>query len=219
MDDLEDKLKTNKKALDLLQEQANLQQANKVDTLELQRLVPIDPFVDQLLLDLKGQELSTKSVMSNLGISYSKTALSELLPVIETQNAETGAATPAAVPVAAQGTEPGAPEVSKVVLGMTVKSPTYSDFKNFILGIEGLERIVKIDSLTMTDEDTYNISISIYYAPDFNSIKERLPKANFPAPSGKTIPIKENKAVIENRVPSENKVIDENKVLNDKTGT
>ncbi|KOR87707.1 hypothetical protein [Paenibacillus solani] len=188
VDQLKTKIDSDKLVLTSLQESIKQQELHKVDALKLQHLVPFDDFVDQLLLDLKAQETLSKSVISNIGLSYSETNLSTVL--LQMPRAS-GSEADNSSEIVTDGNVATDPKISSVTLGMTLQSPTYEDTLKFINGIESLDRIVKVDSLQLTDaKDEYNLSLTVYYAPQFKGLdlKELLPKPIFPGPSGKKNP-------------------------------
>ncbi|OPA80253.1 hypothetical protein BVG16_05815 [Paenibacillus selenitireducens] len=215
---LKSKIATDKKVLEKLQSQAHEQQQSKADLLELQRKVPVEAFVDQMILDLRKDEQQSKSKIRNMGLSYTNTSLNELSQVIGIPNLQSPNATvsqPVNTAASNEGTSTvpadtsanPAPssenpavqlEVYKIGLTLSVESPTYNDFKTFVLGIQQLDRVIQIDAISFTDTaNTYNLTVSAFYAPQFQGFEERLPRASFPAPSGKTVPIQVTNPVTE----------------------
>ncbi|KOP64985.1 hypothetical protein AMS62_06770 [Bacillus sp. FJAT-18019] len=191
VDQFKTKIASDKLVLAALQESVQQQELHKVDTLELQRMVPLDDYIDQLIQDFKTQETLSNSLITEIQLTYSETTLSETLQQVtgategEANNTEANAA---------DGNVPVNPQVNSVNLNMTFKSPTYENLRKFINGIESLERVVRADSLEFSrrgeSKDEYNLSLTVYYAPQFKGLdlKELLPKPIFPGPSGKKNP-------------------------------
>lgn len=198
------KLSNETKMLEALQKQVGLKQQNPIDTLELQRKVPIEPFIDALILDMRQVEKETKTTFENIGISYSETTLADL-PVLaeaateldsdnneESLEEETPAADAAPI------------QVNTLTMGLVVNAPDYKSLKEMIVSLEQLDRIVKVDSLSVTEAaDTYTLTITVYYAPQFAGLTEQLPKAKFPPPSGKLVPFSTAKPIIETPITEE----------------
>jgi hypothetical protein len=207
---LKSKIATDKKVLEKLQSQTYEQQQSNTDLLELQRKVPVEAFVDQMILDLRKDEQQSKSKIRNMGLSYTKTSLNELSQVIGIPNLQSPNAT-VSQPVNTATSNEGTPtvpadtsanpapssenpavqlEVYKIGITLSVES--------FVLGVQQLDRVIQIDSISFTDTaNTYNLTVSAFYAPQFQGFEERLPWASFPAPSGKTVPIQVTNPVTE----------------------
>ncbi|SMF84861.1 hypothetical protein SAMN05661091_2718 [Paenibacillus uliginis N3/975] len=209
------------KLLETLQKQIEEQQNVKVDTVALQQKVPVQALVDQLLLDIRALEKSSLNTVQNIGVSYSKTTMTELFQAsgvsLEAVNSspkenstnesiasnsketEEGVATMETEAQASPSPNNASvqPEIYKVVLGMTVKTPTFADLEKFILGLENLKRVIKVDTLNLTEEvDTYSLSISTFYVPQMEGVVEELLPASYPLPSGKINPFNVNKPII-----------------------
>jgi type IV pilus assembly protein PilO len=152
-----------------------------IDLVEIQRKIPSEPFIDRFLLDLRSIEQSSNNDISSLSISEEDAGT--LLNVIQSE-AETSGQTPATEQI-----------LKKVSVTISLISPTYNDLQKFIEGIEGLERITKVGNIgfgTETKDISYNLSISTFYAPQFQGLVDELPSITFPVPSKKTNPLVPN---------------------------
>ncbi|WP_106767484.1 hypothetical protein [Paenibacillus faecalis] len=211
---IEKQMTQDTKLFETLQKQLEEQQNVKVDTLALQQKVPVQALVDQLLLDIRALEKSSLNTVQNIGVSYSQTTLTELFQAsgvsLEPVNSSTEAnSTNESTALNSKETEEEAeaspspnnasdePEIYKVELGMTVKTPTFADLEKFILGLENLKRVIKVDTLNITEEsDTYSLSISTFYVPQMEDVVEELPPASYPLSSGKINPFNGNSPTI-----------------------
>lgn len=218
---LDKQILEDKKLLEALWKQVEEQQNVEVDTLALQQKVPVQALVDQLLLDIKAIEKSSLNTVQNIGVSYSETTMTELFqasgvslepvnsnPQTDSTNESTASNSKETVEGAATTETEGQaspspnnagdqPEIYKAVLGMTVIAPTFADLEKFILGLESLRRVIKVDTLNITEEsDTYSLSISTFYIPQMEDVVEELPPASYPLPSGKINPFNGNKPII-----------------------
>lgn len=205
VDQFKTKIASDKLVLAALQENVKQQEMHEVDTLMLQRMVPMDRFVDQLIQDFKAQETLSNSLITEIKLTYSETTLSEVLKQVtgatefEAKNTEVEVKDTEADAKNAEdtGKERGVsvdPEVFSVNLKMKLHSPTYENLRKFINGVESVDRVIRADSLEFSrkgeSKDEYNLSLTVYYAPQFKGLdlKELLPKPIFPGPSGKKNP-------------------------------
>lgn len=185
---LSEKIEADTKILETIREKiAEQPKLEKEEALKLQAEVPLEPFVDQLILDLRSIEQASQNTIDNIAVAYSQIALSELAGANHMAGIAEAAATTSSD--SAQEDDAGTLQVHKINLVMKVESPTYEHLRQFVLGIERLERVIKIESLTFASgQSSYQITLSAFYAPQFEDIEDRLPKANFPQPVKKNNP-------------------------------
>lgn len=143
-----------------------------VNSVELQRKVPVSPMVEQLVLDLEKAETVSNSSIQNMTFAESEDALLPLGVPAESDAAETPEpAKDGAVQEAeeAQGTAeepeadsnadaeapeasaplPNAPEgLKRVIITLEVTSSNYYDMETFIETLEQQSRITKVDIVT-----------------------------------------------------------------------
>lgn len=181
---LSEKIEADTKMLETIREKiAEQPKLDKEEALELQTKVPLEPFADQLILDLRSIEQATRNEIENVAVDYSQITLNELTDASQTAGVATTNSDEAQ-----EGDAEELP-VHKITLVMNVKSPTYDHLRQFILGIERLERVIKVDALSFASEqDFYQVTLSAFYTPQFEDIEDRLPKANFPQPVKKSNP-------------------------------
>lgn len=188
VDKLTAKIEADMKMLEAIGSQINEQiKLSKEESLQLQRQVPLESFVDQLIVNVKSVEQSSGNTINSIGVSYSEISLDDWNKINSTADAP-----------AAEESKADSPLFYKVSLGMAVQSPSYERMRQFIMDLEGLERIVNVDTLSFDSAaDAYQLTVSVYYAPPIDGIEERLPRAVFPGPGGKTNPINIDRKQIE----------------------
>lgn len=141
-----------------------------VNSVELQRKVPVSPMVEQLVLDLEKAETVSNSRIQNVTFAESEDALLPPAAPVEPeadQPSENQAAAPeedgtqetadseekqdSSPAVAAQSPAPlpDAPEgLKRVILSLEVTSRHYFDMETFIETLEQQPRVTKVDILT-----------------------------------------------------------------------
>lgn len=180
---LSDKIAADTQILETIREKiADQPKLDKEEVLKLQTEVPLEPFVDKLIVDIRKIVQETNNAVESINATYSQVALEELKNVEGTENAAASSD---------EAKEEGLKEleVYKVTLNIKLESLTYDHLRQFILGIEGLDRVINIDSIFFqVTERYYQVDLSIFYAPQFEDIEDRLPKASFPQPVKKNNP-------------------------------
>lgn len=188
VDKLTEKIEADMKMLEAIGSQINEQiKLSTEESLQMQRQVPLESFVDQLIVNVRSVEQSSGNTIDSIGVSYSEISFDDWNKTIGTADA-----------AAAEESKTDSLPLYKVSLGMAVQSPSYERMRQFIMDLEGLERIVNVDSLSFDSAaDVYQLTVSVFYAPQLDGIEDRLPKAVFPGPAAKTNPIKIDKKQIE----------------------
>ncbi|MCL6617273.1 MAG: type 4a pilus biogenesis protein PilO [Anoxybacillus ayderensis] len=166
---LETELQTEKKLLQTLQSKQPSDDL-RVSLVELQKRVPVQPFVEQFLLDIEKAEVVSNSTVLSLTFQ-------------EGENVE-GPPTP----------------IQKLTVNISVRSPSYFALEQFIDVLERSKRIVSVDSLSFTGyeewttvmdevpELSYSLTVSTFYAPELRQWIEQLPPLDLPQPSEKRNP-------------------------------
>ncbi|MFZ7945562.1 pilus assembly protein PilO [Neobacillus sp. 19] len=198
-------LTSEQKLLDILsQKKANDSKKTAEDTRELQKILPVKPLQEQLILDLEKAENLSNSKISSMGFSKdadANTAVEQTdangQPTAENQAANQGATTQDAA--AGQSAQPVA--LKKLTVSLSVESPTYKDFEKFIETLESLKRIIVVESISysggqeitsLDQEDqplSYSLTISAFYMPSLEDLAAELPTIDAPAPAGKDNPL------------------------------
>lgn len=142
----------------------------RISLIELQKRVPVQPFVEQFLLDIEKAEVVSNSEVLSLTFQ-------------EGENVE-GPPTP----------------IQKLTVNISVHSPSYFALEQFIDVLERSKRIVSVDSLSFTGyeewttvmdevpELSYSLTVSTFYAPELRQWIEQLPPLDLPQPSEKRNP-------------------------------
>ncbi|MBW7650792.1 type 4a pilus biogenesis protein PilO [Anoxybacillus sp. ST4] len=166
---LKTELQTEKKLLQTLQSKQPSDDL-RVSLVELQKRVPVQPFVEQFLLDIEKAEIVSNSTVLSLTFQ-------------EGENVE-GPPTP----------------IQKLTVNVSVRSPSYFALEQFIDVLERSKRIVSVDSLSFTGyeewttvmdevpELSYSLTVSTFYAPELRQWIEQLPPLDLPQPSEKRNP-------------------------------
>ncbi|WHY76347.1 pilus assembly protein PilO [Neobacillus sp. WH10] len=211
-------LTTLQKLLDVVsQNKAEDTQKTAEDTRELQKVLPVKPLQEQLLLDLEKAETLSNSKISSIGFSKEDAnTAAEQTNAENTNGQQTAGSQDAANKTAAnQGTtnqdasadkkpDPSQPAaLKKLTVSLSVESPTYKDFEKFIETLESLKRIVVVESISYTGGQeitsleqevkpiSYSLTISAFYMPNLADLAADLPKIDAPAPAGKDNPLSE----------------------------
>lgn len=113
------------------------------------------------------------------------------------EKTESQEATPTAEPV--KETLPAG--LRRLTVKLNVESKTYYDMEKFIQTLESQQRITKVDALEFTgieeiaytDEEvpilTYTLTVSTFYYPELEDLKDSLPKLDSPEPAKKDNPM------------------------------
>lgn len=179
---------------------------NVETSVELQKKLPVEPLVHQLVLDLQKAEVVSNSTIKNMSIAeetkteegedlstrdYNNFNLQEEAEKQADKENQTQSQTQSVALIAG---------LQKVTISMNVQSPTYMELQAFLASIESMNRIMKVDSLTFAGEEelisieqtrkplTYSIVVSAYYAPVLNDLVKDLPQMELTKPSEKTNP-------------------------------
>lgn len=142
----------------------------RISLIELQKRVPVQPFVEQFLLDIEKAEVVSNSEVLSLTFQEGETV--------------EGPPTP----------------IQKLTVNISVRSPSYFALEQFIDVLERSKRIVSVDSLSFTGyeewttvmdevpELSYSLTVSTFYAPELRQWIEQLPPLDLPQPSEKRNP-------------------------------
>jgi type IV pilus assembly protein PilO len=185
-------------------------------TRELQKVLPVFPLQEQLILDLEKAEAVSNSQILSMGFSKdAEVAMETSQPTAEGESAQetpTGQADQNAAnqpettqDAAATGDQaaqqPTGPTLKKLTVQLSVESPSYVELEKFVETLEALKRIVVVEAInysggqevTTAEQQaqklTYSLTISAFYMPDLADLAADLPKIDAPAPAGKTNPL------------------------------
>ncbi|SFB16245.1 MULTISPECIES: hypothetical protein [unclassified Bacillus (in: firmicutes)] len=208
-------LQTEQKLLETIQQKKGaLSENTVVSTTELQKKMPVQPLVDQLILDLEKAEVVSNSTIKSMAFSSDASTVEEgtieaaptEAPPANTEGQETTTETTDAVATTETAVDPAVASalpagVKKVSVELSIESPSYEDLEKFIATLESMKRIsvvAKIDFTggdeitTLEDEDeplVYTLSLTAFYMPDLKDLQDHLPELATPAPANKRNPL------------------------------
>ncbi|KAA0549240.1 pilus assembly protein PilO [Bacillus sp. BGMRC 2118] len=188
-------------------------------TLHLQRKLPVEPIVEQLILDLEKAETVSKSFISSINFTEGSFGDESTLEQFQEfqqkdedrvedvtdESKEESSKTPEQSDSTQEGTQESSELTSlgieKLELTLTVESPSYFEMRTFLNTIENLTRIVRVEELTFTglEELTsldqtvqtvkYTVVLSTFYYPELEDLKDQLPQMDTPKPADKVNPL------------------------------
>ncbi|RAP74743.1 hypothetical protein [Paenibacillus montanisoli] len=201
-------LEQEKQLLAAVDERLVKQQGELQSTLNLQRKLPVEPLIDQYLLDLEKVELLSGSQLQNIGISEGDAAALFANPNaaaaanVQTDtggNQEAQGTTQEAQPQAEQ--TPDASAVKRLTFSLSVNTPDYSHMLKFVKKLEELQRVSKIDSFSFTGGQEsagavpggsgmkFTVTVSTFYVSQMDELKNGLPWVEYPKPANKSNPL------------------------------
>jgi type IV pilus assembly protein PilO len=212
--EVESQLKMEKKMLTILQQkytghQNDLGEGSKA----LQAQLPVQPLVDQFLLQMEKAEIMSDSTINSISIAdgnqmSSMNSISTAFPQA-IGNGSSQAATKSQSQ--GQATSKSPEQLRKVTLQMSVSSSDYTKMKQFLQVIEEQSRIATVDTISFNDQPEqysqtnqsnqdgqskqpakelkYQISVSTYYTPNLMDLMNDIPWIKHPEPSHKDNPL------------------------------
>ncbi|WP_226085436.1 pilus assembly protein PilO [Mesobacillus sp. S13] len=161
-------------------------------TIELQKKLPVDPMVEQLVLDFEKAEVVSNSYITSMEFNQ-ESSEAPTAQAGETQGTET---------VTGEAVEPlKMPEgIEKTAVTITVEADGYFELEKFIETLEKLKRLVMVDSISFSGPEEINslsdekspivmtLTINSYYLSGLDDLKEHNPKIETPAPANKRNP-------------------------------
>ncbi|RSD23312.1 hypothetical protein [Mesobacillus subterraneus] len=177
---------------------------------ELQKKLPVDPLVEQMVLDLEKAEVISNSFISSVEFNfgehatiadqYADTSDGQQSEISESGEPETQIDTEESGP-SAQQTELMIPEgLANFTASIIVRADDYFGLEKFIQTLESLQRIVAVNSIsftgadeifTLTDEEDQiemTLTIHAFYLPMLKDLQEFNPKIETPTPANKRNP-------------------------------
>jgi type IV pilus assembly protein PilO len=179
------------------------------NTYSLQEEVPVNPLVDQLMLQFEKAEVLSDSLI--LTMQFSDGEASE---DVEEEPAEEESSASETEVTNEDGTVQNEDEINvtpealpegvkKITAEMSVVSKDYKGLLKFLRTIEEFKRVTVIEAITFsgqdelamasaettTDQLKYEVTIAAYYLPELTQYLKDLPRGDFPAPNGKENPL------------------------------
>jgi type IV pilus assembly protein PilO len=164
----------------------------------LQRRLPVEPLLNQFILDLEKAETMSNSLILNMGFGEQEkdeetesTALFGLEEQSESTNSEV--TTDNALPTG----------INKISVTLSIQSQSYFDLEKFIETIENSDRIVTVESINFSGASevtsidqvgqsiqplNYQVLLTLYYMPGLEDLQNELPKVESGEPANKRNP-------------------------------
>jgi type IV pilus assembly protein PilO len=169
-------------------------------SVNLQKQIPVEPMVDQFILDLEMAETVSNSQILSIGFAEGG-AGAELGTATPEQPADT--VDPAQTIDVDLQNIPKPAGIKEIMLDLAIQSKSYYDLEKFIETLEKLERIVKVNSITFSGpaelssvgtgevqtQMSFAVNLSIFYYPTLQDLVEDLPEVETESPANKTNPL------------------------------
>lgn len=190
---------TNQQKLLEVIESRNIESSGELmeSSVKLQRQIPVEPMLDQFIIDLEMAETVSNSQILSINFTDEGTGGQETpteQPVQsndETQNIE----------IDLQQTKPEG--IKEITLDLSIESKSYYDLEKFIDTLEKLERIVEVNSISFSGppevssvgtgteqtKTSFQLSLSIFYFPKLQDLVEELPEIETESPANKSNPL------------------------------
>lgn len=190
---LHDEKKIEEQLIQVLEQQEETANATGNTTVELQRKIPVTPYLEQLILELEKAEVLSNSRIVSMTFGEGEfipagTTLEEYETIHEDEEETVQ-------------DEAYLPEgLKKVTVNLSVESDVYEDLTTFLSSLESLTRITQVESVsftglpevTSTEQEleslTYSVTLSAFYHPELDDLVEDLPPLSVPEPSNRTNP-------------------------------
>ncbi|WP_223702927.1 pilus assembly protein PilO [Sutcliffiella deserti] len=189
--------------IQVLDQQLASESANLVNTMELQRKIPVTAYIEQLILELEKAEVLSNSQIINMTFGDAdftpSTTLDEYIESNTTLTDEE------MEEQEQEQQDAYLPEgLKRVTVNLSVQSNDYEDLTLFLESLESLTRVIQIESVAFTgqpeltsvtqnfDPLNYSVQLSAFYHPELTDLIEDLPPISVPEPSNKTNPFIDN---------------------------
>lgn len=172
-------LSSEREVLMALQNQLkSVPEGERINPLELQQKVAVEPLTDLILLQVEQAELISGTMIRSVGFSEGPVQL--LVPVEGVEN------------------------IQQVLTAIELDAYNYESITAFIKEIEAMNRIMIVESINFSaypeqteqavNEETLNVSIqfSAYYRPDLIALADTSPRVDAPTPANKVNPMPQN---------------------------
>ena len=187
---------------------ARLASVNETDfssSAELQKRLPVDPMVEQLVLDIEKAEVISNSFVTSIEFNASQQAATTIQPEISSSEQVT-AESENQVDTSDPEVEVTNPQLEmpdglvKTTAQINVKADNYFSLEKFISALESLRRIIVVESIsfsgpqeifTLSDEEApieMALTINAFYFPELAELKDYNPKIETPEPANKRNP-------------------------------
>ncbi|GAM12063.1 hypothetical protein [Mesobacillus selenatarsenatis] len=202
----ESQLKMEKQLNSTLEERlASVNETDFSSSAELQKRLPVDPMVEQLVLDIEKAEVISNSFVTSIEFDASQQASPTIKPELSASEQVTdesgGQADNSVSEVEVTNPQLEMPDgLVKTTAQINVRADNYFSLEKFISALESLRRIVVVESIsfsgpqeifTLSDEEApieMALTINAFYFPELAELKDYNPKIETPAPANKRNP-------------------------------
>lgn len=187
---------------------ASIDETDFSSTSELQKRLPVDPLVEQLVLDIEKAEVISDSFVSSIEFNaeqQSNASLQQETPFAEqgdlVDDESENQVEKTDSEVAIKDSQAAIPDgLMKTSAKITVKADNYFGLEQFIATLESLRRVVLVESIsfsgpeeifTLSDEEVpieMTLTINAFYFPELAELKDYTPKIQTPEPANKRNP-------------------------------
>jgi type IV pilus assembly protein PilO len=162
----------------------------------LQKRLPVEPLLNQFILDLEKAETMSNSLILNMGFGVQMSEEETDSNFDVQQQSETTSSE-----VTTDNAQPTG--INKISVTLSIQSPSYFDLERFIETIENLDRIVTVDSINFSGASevtsinqvgqsnqplNYQVLLTVYYMPVLEDLQNELPKVESGEPANKRNP-------------------------------
>lgn len=162
-------------------------------SVELQRRLPIQPLLDQFILQMARAEGLSDTYILNINInSQGELSILNGKKGSEGETEEEGTT----------NEQPGFEGLQQITFQLSVRANNYEDLAQFLRELDRLPRLVNIDNVSflgldenvMVDEERngslqFHVAVSTYYYPDLQELAGEHPQIDYPRPSQKENPL------------------------------
>ena len=191
--------------------EARLASVNETDfssSAELLKRLPVDPMVEQLVLDVEKAEVISNSFVTSIEFNASQQATTTIPPetsssdqVDQVSDESGNQVNNPNSEVKKMNPEPAMPDgLLKTTAQINVKADNYFSLEKFIATLETLRRVVVVEAIsfsgpqeifTLSDEEApieMVLTINAFYFPELGDLKDYNPKIETPEPANKRNP-------------------------------
>jgi type IV pilus assembly protein PilO len=162
----------------------------------LQKRLPVEPLLNQFILDLEKAETMSNSLITNMSFGTDNEGDQSNAEIEEGLTLEQNETNTEPVTESDQPTG-----IKKITVNLLIQSPNYFDLEKFIETIENLDRIVTVESINFSGSSevtslgelqqplNYQVSLTLYYMPGLEDLQKDLPKIDSGEPASKRNPL------------------------------
>lgn len=208
----ESQLKSEQQLSKTFENQLATANSGEIDSsVEMQEMLPVDPMIEQLILDIEKAEVISNSSIISIEFNATEDAIEADAAIEETQQTDQTAAQQADG-TGTQVSEAPAKDIneksqlimpeglSKTTVSIVVESDNYFDLEKFIETLETLKRVVMVESIAFSGPEELTslvneaepiqmtIALNTFHLTGFDELNDYNPKIETPEPANKRNP-------------------------------